>query len=155
MEDSLEADIELGHRSDSPFTPRRDTNSLGARLTDYDALVERNRRVIGFEAASRRDITNLRNWVDGNGCIAREETAYLAQTEDLLSVAVTDDSAMTWIGALVEDGRVYFREHFSKNSRFSISRDPNVHIFPPASTTQAARLCSRCNIYNSFNRFYF
>lgn len=109
-------------------------------LKDYDALIQRNRQVLGFEAASHRDRVNLQNWVDGNGCIAREETAYLARTEDLVSVASLDDSAVMWLGSLAEDGRVYFRECFGRHPQPSISRDPNVHIFPASSITRAARI---------------
>jgi hypothetical protein len=73
--------------------------------------------VLGLEAASHRDMVNLQNWVDGNGCIAREETAYLAQAEDLLRVASPDDGAVMWLGGLVEDTRVYLRERFGLVSK--------------------------------------
>ena len=109
--------------------------------------------MLGFEAASHRDRLNLQNWVDGNSCIAREETAYLARTEDLVSVVSPDDSAVIWLGSLAEDGRVYFRECFGrvrihtrhiltklKHPQPNVSRDPNVHIFPVSSITQAARI---------------
>ena len=70
--------------------------------------------MLGFEAASHRDRANLQNWVDGNGCIARDETEYLARTGDIVSVACPDDSAVMWLGLLAEDGRVYFRECFGQ-----------------------------------------
>ncbi|KAI1825595.1 hypothetical protein F4861DRAFT_500915 [Xylaria intraflava] len=115
-------------------------SNIDEALADYDALIKRNNEVLGLETASHRDITNLENWVDGNGCIARAETAYLARTEDLLSVAHRDDNALAWLGSLVEDGRVYARERFGKNPQPSISRDPNVHIFSERSTARAARI---------------
>lgn len=117
---------------------RRDTNKergcvlseIDAALADYgtpvfppcqtstyngtDALIKRNHEVLGFEAAPHRDLMNLQNWIDGNSCIAREETAYLARAEDLLSVTSPDDSAVTWLRALVVDSRVYFGERFGK-----------------------------------------
>jgi hypothetical protein len=46
--------------------------------------------MLSYEAAKPRDISSLQNWVDGNGCIAREETAYLARHKDLLSVVSAD-----------------------------------------------------------------
>ncbi len=70
--------------------------------------------MLGYEAAPHRDVVSLQNWVDGNGCIAREETAYLARTEDLLCVGSPDDNAVAWLGALVEECRVYFRERFNR-----------------------------------------
>jgi hypothetical protein len=90
-----------------------------------DALLERNRQVLGFESALDRDVVNLQNWVDGNGCIAREETAYLARAEDLLRVVSPDDNAVTWLGALVADSRVYFRERFGqvRNPRLELLMD--------------------------------
>ncbi|KAE8447334.1 hypothetical protein EG329_010892 [Mollisiaceae sp. DMI_Dod_QoI] len=123
---------------------REDTNNerrsvlleIDAALSDY----ERNRQVLGFEAASDRDVVNLQNWIDGNGCIARDESAYLARPEDLLSVVSPDDYAVAWLGALVEDSRVYFRERLGQHPRLGISNDPNVHIFPPSSITLAARI---------------
>ncbi|KAI1357171.1 hypothetical protein F5Y08DRAFT_354660 [Xylaria arbuscula] len=127
---------------------RKDTNQerdsilseIDAVLADYDALIKRNCEVLSYEPASRRDIMNLRNWVDGNGCIARDETTYLIRADDLLSVAHPDDSAMASLGALVEDCWAYLRVHLNKNPELSISRDPRVHIFPRSFTARAARL---------------
>ncbi|KAI1504694.1 hypothetical protein F5X99DRAFT_370710 [Biscogniauxia marginata] len=127
---------------------RRDTNNerssvlseIDKALADYDALIERNRRMLSFETATNRDVANLQNWIDGNGCIAREETAYLEQGEDLLTVASPNDSAIIWLGLLVEKGRVYLRERFGQHPRLDVSRDPNVHIFPPSSTVRAAQI---------------
>jgi hypothetical protein len=81
--------------------------------------------VLGFEAASHRDVVSLQNWVSGNGCIAREETAYLTRAEELLSVVSPNDNAVTWLGALVEDSRVYFRERFGqvRNPRLTFLSD--------------------------------
>lgn len=67
---------------------------------------------MAFEAAPRRDVTNIRNWLTRNACIARKETAYLEHGEDLISINVPEDSAMTRLEGLVEDIRVYYFEHF-------------------------------------------
>ncbi|KAI1086078.1 caspase domain-containing protein [Rostrohypoxylon terebratum] len=127
---------------------RRDTNKerssvlseIDKALVDYDTLIERNRQILSLEAASSRDVVNLQNWVDGNGCIAREETMYLKQGEDLLSVASPNENAVIWLGSLIEKGWVYFHEHFGQHTRLDVSRDPNVHIFPLSSTVRAARI---------------
>jgi len=79
-----------------------------------DALIERNHRVLNFDAAQRRDVLNLHRWVDGNGCIARAETAYLAHCEDLFRVASSGDSLVAWLEALVEDGCVCLSQFFGK-----------------------------------------
>jgi hypothetical protein len=122
-----------------------------------DAFLERHQRILSFEAAPRRAVSNLQNWVDGNGCIARDETAYLGRGSDLLSVATSDDNIIRWLEALIEDSRVYLRERFGRvtsprpisaigefkpprQPRLDVSRDPNVHIFPPSSMTCAVRI---------------
>ncbi|KAK0714197.1 caspase domain-containing protein [Lasiosphaeria miniovina] len=127
---------------------RDDTNSerisvlaeIDAALADYDALIERNHRVLGLEDASHRDVASLQNWVDGNGCIARRETAYLACAQDLASVASPDDGATMWLGALVERCHGFFYTCVGRHPRRNASRDSNVHIFPRSSVTWAARM---------------
>ncbi|KAK3386537.1 hypothetical protein B0H63DRAFT_467931 [Podospora didyma] len=113
---------------------------IDAALADYDALIERNHWVLGLEDAPLRDVASLQNWVDGNGCIARRETAYLARAQDLVSVASPDDGATTWLGVLVESCRVLFYTRVGHHSRHNASRDPNVHIYPRSSTTWVARM---------------
>ena len=100
-----------------------------------DALIKRSHEVLSFEAASHRDVMNLQNWVDGNGCIAREETAYLTRADDLLSVTPPDDSAVPWLESLVEDSHVYFRERFGK------VRNPHLALLIDAKHTKAPPAC--------------
>jgi hypothetical protein len=115
---------------------RRSPLRLKETLTiGTDDLIKRNREVLSFEAASHRDMVNLQNWVDGNGCIAREETAYLALAEDLISVASPNDSAMTWLGALVEDSCIFFRE------RFGQVRKPHLTLRFDAKHSKASPAC--------------
>ncbi|KAK4170902.1 hypothetical protein QBC36DRAFT_250540 [Triangularia setosa] len=113
---------------------------IDATLADYDALIQRNHRVLNLEDASHRDVANLQNWVDGNGCIARQETAYLARAEDLLSVASPDDGATTWLGALVEGCRALYTKRVGLHPRLDASRDPNLHVFPRSSITWVTRM---------------
>lgn len=95
-----------------------------------DTLLQRNRQVLGFEAASHRDIANLQNWINGNRCIARQETAYLAQHEDFLHLISPDDKAKTWLGELIEDTRIFLHGHFGKlrKSRFRSLMDTKRNI---------------------------
>lgn len=60
-------------------------------------------KMLQFEGAGARDVTSLQNWLDGNGCIARDETAYLDHDRDLFSLAPTTDNAMVRFEAWVED----------------------------------------------------
>lgn len=59
--------------------------------------------MLSLEAAPKRDISSLRNWVVGTGCLAREETEYLERESDLLSVASPIDDALGCLEPFVED----------------------------------------------------
>jgi hypothetical protein len=76
-----------------------------------DELIERNNRLLSREPVTPRTVSNLQNWISGNGCMAREETAYLARPDELVSVAPTDDTVMTWLDTLVEDGWARLRPY--------------------------------------------
>ncbi|KAI0549743.1 hypothetical protein F4679DRAFT_584206 [Xylaria curta] len=108
-------------------------------LNDYDAYLERYQRASSFDAAPSRTISNLQNWVDGTGCIARNETAYLEHAEDLFSLATSEDRLVTWLEARTEDFCVFCWNLFPRTKAASslrglldVSRDPNVHIFSPS-----------------------
>lgn len=70
--------------------------------------------MLSFEAANPRDVLSLQNWVNGNACLAREETAYLTRCNELLSVASSNDGAVSWIEAWVEDSLIRFYNGFYK-----------------------------------------
>lgn len=117
-----------------------------------DNLLAGQRRVLDFQAAPQRALSSVRNWVDGNGCIARDETAYLGTFDDLLSIASPSDHATSWIEALVEDGSIFLGRRFRRfidgpmassvqSVRLGPSRDPLVHIFPSSSLTKLVRIC--------------
>lgn len=74
-----------------------------------DKLIERNHRILSLETARPRNVSSLRNWINGNGCVAREETAYLARSEELANVVDSDDTVMTWLETLVEDSLTRLR----------------------------------------------
>ncbi|RYP41125.1 hypothetical protein DL768_010540 [Monosporascus sp. mg162] len=101
-------------RSDNSEERSSVLSEIDEALADYDKLVERNHRIFGLEAPKTRSLAGLRNWVDGNGCIARAETAYLGCSGDLASGADTDDTVMTWLETVVEDGLVGMRRRFGK-----------------------------------------
>lgn len=68
-----------------------------------DALLERNDRVLRLEPARSRAVTNLQNWINGNGCIARAETAYLSLNDDLIQSVTEDEGVVPWLAVLAED----------------------------------------------------
>ena len=52
--------------------------------------------------APARDVTSLWNWVEGNGCVARDETQWLEHRSDLCSVVRADDDALASLEPFVE-----------------------------------------------------
>jgi len=52
--------------------------------------------------------------VDGNCCLAREETEYLAKRKDLISLAPCGDSAVLGLEAWVEDKFIRFCRSFRR-----------------------------------------
>lgn len=89
---------------------RRDTNGerreilekLDAALADYDALLDRNRRILACNDPSRECVMNLQHWVDNTCSLAQCETAYLAYTKDLMTILSTQDDAVARLAPLME-----------------------------------------------------
>jgi hypothetical protein len=50
----------------------------------------------------KRDISSLKNWLDGTGCIALRETAYLDH-DDLVHLLPLPDEAITKVESIIED----------------------------------------------------
>jgi len=71
-----------------------------------DNFVERSWRMLKSEAAKPRNVRSLQNWVNGNGCLSWEETAYLTHCNDLRSVVPSEDSTAVRFETWVEDGLV-------------------------------------------------
>ena len=67
-----------------------------------DAMLDRTRRVIAFHSPRKRDITNLRNWVENTSSLARDETAYLLQPDDLMAIPSPQDDALSRLSPLLE-----------------------------------------------------
>ena len=101
---------------------------------------------MSLDTPPHRAVADLKTWVNGIGCIARKETAYLDHAEDLVCATVQRDSATTWIESLVENGRVFYHEHFAHGANElqpsfpAISKDPRVHVFPISSTRHTVRM---------------
>ncbi|KAH6659935.1 hypothetical protein BKA67DRAFT_530056 [Truncatella angustata] len=79
---------------------------------------------------------NLENWLEGNPCIAREETKFLSREEDLLTVAAVDDGVLHWLEHMVST----VLTSFDKWRRENKSDDSLVHVFPQNFTDKATRV---------------
>lgn len=67
-----------------------------------DLFAARTSQSLNFSPAQQRDIESLQHWLDGNGCLAREETAYLS-CKDLVTLAPARDNALLQFETWVED----------------------------------------------------
>ncbi|KAI4860962.1 hypothetical protein F4820DRAFT_452427 [Hypoxylon rubiginosum] len=133
--------IQLGSSRNDNNEKRRDVlTKIDTALMDYDTFVERNHAMLSLEPAKPRNTTSLRNWIDGNGNIAREEAAFLSCSEDLASVTDTDDTVMTWLELLIEDMIFFIRKRFGENRDHNISRDPSVHIITKSTIARITRV---------------
>ncbi|KAJ9139048.1 hypothetical protein NKR19_g7574 [Coniochaeta hoffmannii] len=102
---------------------------IESSLTEYDAFAERTHKMLSLNPAQRRDVESLGNWLDGTGCVAGEETAYLGHHQDLVSLAPAGDNAVLQLEAWVEDKFIRFDRRFNKNRDLDTSSDPNVYIY--------------------------
>jgi hypothetical protein len=57
-----------------------------------------------MEPAELRDVSNLQNWLNSNGCIAREEMQYLSHKHDLTGLgSFSVDRAVSRLQGPIED----------------------------------------------------
>ena len=108
-------------------------------LEDYDKFAYSMSRMLQFEGAMSRDITSLRNWLEGNGCISRAETAYLDHDQDLFSLAPPADSASFRFEAWVEDMLSQWLPGFRNYKKHDVSSDRNVIIYRGAIIPNVAK----------------
>ncbi|KAK6533669.1 hypothetical protein TWF694_002602 [Orbilia ellipsospora] len=100
-----------------------------------DDLIDRNFRIRRFESARAQDIRSLQNWENANACIAREETEFLSQRDDLLCLSAPKDGFLSWLERSVSERLLAF----IKKSRSNISRDEDVYIYSQSATNIVAR----------------
>ena len=68
--------------------------------------------MLGHRLASPRVRSSLQNWVRGNGCIAREERAFLDHVEDLIELEQSRDGVAAKLESWVEDNLIRFYPGF-------------------------------------------
>ena len=83
--------------------------------------MERTVRVLGYKLTSPRVRNNLQNWLNGNGCIARKETAFLNHAEDLIELAASSDGVVAKLEAWVEDNFIRLYAGFRQVCLSSVS----------------------------------
>ena len=58
--------------------------------------------MLSYDRAKSRDVSSLRNWVDGTACLARNESEYLEE-RDLITLGTTQDNALSFLQDWIED----------------------------------------------------
>lgn len=88
-------------------------NDETVELIRIDKFILRSRRISELEEADPRAVTNLQNWIDGTGCIARAESRFLNYPpEELLSISPQDESAMLGLQSKVAENLLRLRDYF-------------------------------------------
>jgi len=108
-------------------------------LADYDHFTERTYRMLSLNPAQQRDVQSLQNWLDGTGCLAKEEIEYLAHRRELVSLAPAGDSALLQLEVWVEDKLIRFYRGFRNSHYHSVSIDANVYIYSGTLIKRTAR----------------
>ncbi|KAK2009605.1 hypothetical protein LZ32DRAFT_589796 [Colletotrichum eremochloae] len=114
-------------------------SELDSCLADYDQFIDRTRRVLNLGPAQKRDLASLQNWMEGNGCIARAESAYLTQERDLMSLGPVGDGAILHLEAWLEDSLIRLWRGFRKSRHHDISNDSNIYIYSGTLIRRTAR----------------
>ncbi|KAG2004104.1 hypothetical protein GB937_009121, partial [Aspergillus fischeri] len=119
---------------------------IDAALADYDTLIERTARtILPLGAPQERNIGNLRNWIEGNPCLARHYPEYITQTRhhgDLLALCTSPDSAPDLVELWIKDFlKTYLAapRWLPKKMCSSISSDAHVLIYHGRVLGQIAR----------------
>ncbi|KAJ3521845.1 hypothetical protein NM208_g13109 [Fusarium decemcellulare] len=106
-------------------------------IEDLDKFILRSRRISELEDADPRAVTNLQNWIDGTGCIARAESRFLNYPpEELLGISPQDESAMIGLQSTVAENLLRLRDCFFESYRSNVSRD-STHIYIPKRSSAA------------------
>ncbi|KAI1045815.1 hypothetical protein LB505_014109 [Fusarium chuoi] len=114
---------------------------LDEALEDLDKFLLRSRQISELEQADPQAVTNLQNWVNGTGSIARAESRFLNYPpQELLSTSPRDESAMIGLENNVAENLLRARDYFFPSYSPKVSRD-TAHIYIP--TRSSAALISR------------
>lgn len=79
--------------------------------------------MLSLGPAQKRDVESLQNWLDGNGCLTREECAYLEHDRELVSLAPAGDCAISQFEAWVEDKLIRLSGNFRMVRETAVHKD--------------------------------
>ncbi|KAH7159602.1 CHAT domain-containing protein [Dactylonectria estremocensis] len=125
-------------RSDANPTRQALLAEIESRLADYDDFLEKTHRMLSYDSAKSRDVTSLRNWVDGTACLARNESGYLEE-RDLMTLGETRDNALSSIEDWVEDKLMYRYSGYRQRPLHDMSSDSNVFVYSGSLVKRTAK----------------
>ncbi|KAL2065987.1 hypothetical protein VTL71DRAFT_2058 [Oculimacula yallundae] len=126
-------------RRDQNQERRRLLEELDAALKDLDHFVGRCCKVAVLPTASNDTISSLKNWLDGHGGVAREETRWLDFETDIFTTVSCDDGAISILRPWIERIAVNVYRRFRKRPRTEVSRDEHVFVFSETSLRLVTR----------------
>ena len=62
--------------------------------------------------ANARDVASLQSWLERTGCVHEDETSYLDQENELVSLASSSDLAMKQLEDWIEDRLIRYYKGF-------------------------------------------
>ncbi|KAK6082986.1 hypothetical protein SCUP515_02220 [Seiridium cupressi] len=100
-------------------------------------MIDQYRRIASMPASRKREVRNLQNWVDGTACLDRGESSYLKCTDDLVDLAESGDTSISYTESAVEDCTFWLETLFAKFSpnirigRLHVTADDHVLLLGP------------------------
>ena len=86
-----------------------------------DAFLDRSHRMLAYDPASKKDVSNLTNWTNNTSSIARDETAYLSYPSDLMTISPSsDESTVSQLIPIIESLICRFFKAMGKVSSIEI-----------------------------------
>ena len=87
--------------------------AITRRMTFLDEMILQNHEVVSLHRSDSRDVTSLKNWVEGTSSITRAESAYLYEN-DHFNLCGPTDSAIARTESFVENCMVKVKCHIGK-----------------------------------------
>ncbi|KAK4210288.1 hypothetical protein QBC37DRAFT_322470 [Rhypophila decipiens] len=106
-------------------------SEIDSCLADYDDFIARSRRMLSLEKAQKRNVNSLQNWLDGTGCVDKDETIYLQHDHELVSLAAGQDGATLHLESWLEDIIIHVFGRCRMGRLGHVSNDPNVYMPRP------------------------
>ncbi|KAF3760518.1 hypothetical protein M406DRAFT_267573, partial [Cryphonectria parasitica EP155] len=137
MDDAETVPLFLGaSREDANMHRQQILDEIDVALSDYYEFMEKISHALSLRRPPRRNVTSLSNWLEGNAALARDETAYLCNTDDLVSLSCSGDGLVTSMEGVVEDALIRFHKGFrstmEKLPGHRRSRDAHVYLYSGA-----------------------